>query len=193
MPRRLRYATAPFLALALLLVLAAFLSPRGGSAGTTTVILVRHAEKATAPADDPPLDAVGERRAQALAAALGDTKVDVVLVTQYRRTAFTAAPLAAASGLTPRVVDTRMGGAAHAGAVADAVRAESGKTVLVVGHSNTIPAIVRALGGKAVDMQDADYDDLYILVMSAAGTRTIHARYGAPASSRLASGAPGAP
>jgi broad specificity phosphatase PhoE len=181
-------ALASLFALALLLTLSAFFCYRGDGSGPTTVILVRHAEKAAVPGDDPPLDAVGERRARSLAEALRATKVDAVLVTQYRRTALTAAPLAAAARITPRVVDTRMGGTVHASAVAEAVRGESGKTVLVVGHSNTIPAIVRALGGTAADMSDADYDDLYILIMSPAGTRTIHARYGAPASSPAAGG-----
>lgn len=152
---------------------------------TTTIFLVRHAEKAVTPGDDPALDSVGEVRARALAAALRDARIQKVLVTQYRRTALTAAPLAQTLGVTPTVIDTRAGGAAHVKAVADAARVARGEAVLVVGHSNTIPLIVRELGGTAEPMADADYDDLYIVILPATGTpRTVHARYGAPHSSR---------
>jgi broad specificity phosphatase PhoE len=184
--RSARALMAP-LALGAILSLAAFLPFPSRGGGATTVILVRHAEKALTPGDDPVLDSIGQRRARALARALLHTKVDAILVTQYQRTRLTAEPVALASGVTPRVVDTRAGGAAHAMAVADAARAEVGKTVLVVGHSNTIPAIVRALGGSAEAMADGDYDDLYVVIIPSSGAaRTIHARYGAPARSAAA-------
>lgn len=152
---------------------------------TTTIYLVRHAEKAATPADDPALDSLGQARARALADALEDAAVSRVIVTTYRRTALTAAPLATAAGVTPIVVDTRMGGAAHAKAVADSARAMRGSSVLVVGHSNTIPLIVRELGGTAEPLTDDDYDDLFIVLIPPSGAvRTVHARYGAPHSSR---------
>jgi len=54
------------------------------------VLLVRHAEKAAEPADDPPLTAAGAERAQALATALQDAGVTAIITTQLRRTRETA-------------------------------------------------------------------------------------------------------
>lgn len=147
------------------------------------VLLVRHAEKAAAPGNDPRLSPAGEARARALAAALADARVSAVVATQFVRTASTAAPLAAARGLTPRIV--RAGGQtpAHVRAVAAAVRGNPpGSVVLVVGHSNTIPAIIGALGGPAMpELCDAEYANLFVLSMPARGApRLVRASYGAP-------------
>jgi len=62
----------------------------------TTVVLVRHAEKAPAPADDPPLTAAGEARARDLWTAVHDAGVDAVITTQFVRTRATAQPTATA-------------------------------------------------------------------------------------------------
>jgi phosphohistidine phosphatase SixA len=62
--------------------------------GSTTVIIVRHAEKATDDARDPSLSPAGQHRAQALASALGDAGVTALYATQYKRTRATAEPLA---------------------------------------------------------------------------------------------------
>ena len=147
-------------------------------AGPQTVILVRHAEKASEPAGDPGLSAAGQARAQALAAALADAGVDTVLTTQFQRTRATAAPLLVARGLTPTVVEAAGDTAAHVAAVADAVRGASG-TVLVVGHSNTVPAIVAALGGPALPMLcESSYSPACVLQGLDATPRLQRWRYG---------------
>ena len=110
------------------------------------VMLVRHAEKAAAPKGDVALSDAGLLRAESLAAALADARVDAIVTTQFRRTRETAAPLARNRHLTPVVVPTADNVEAHARAVAEAVR-RLGPVVLVVGHSDTIPAIIHALGG----------------------------------------------
>jgi broad specificity phosphatase PhoE len=145
-----------------------------------TVILVRHAEKA-APSGDVALSAVGEARAQALADALRDAGVTAVVTTELKRTQQTAQPLAAARGLTPRVVATRSGAtAAHAEAVAEVVRGQKGGVVLVVGHSNTVPAIVGALGGPRLpQICDAEYANLFVVTLGDSA-RLIRSKYGAP-------------
>lgn len=127
------------------------------------VILVRHAERATEPAGDPGLTPAGERRAQALAQALAGLRVNAIVTTQFRRTRDTAAPLAQALGLQPVVVDAKAG---HAQAVADAVRAQAG-AVLVVGHSNTIPAVLAALGGpKLAELCETSFHHAFLLHMA---------------------------
>ncbi len=157
------------------------------------VVVVRHAEKAAVPGDDPPLSAEGEARARALAAALADADVGAVVVTPRRRTADTATPLAVARRLTPEVVPFGAAGpsgiAAHARAVADAARRHPGRVVLVVGHSNTVPAIVAALGGPRMpDLCDAAYATLFVVrpgAPAAAGVpagpvAVLRAQYGRP-------------
>ena len=161
-------------------------APAQGRAATPAplVLVVRHAEKAAVPGDDPPLSAAGEARARDLAAALADAGVTAIVTTQWRRTGLTAAPLAAARRLTPTVVPTAGPDvAAHARAVAAAARRVGG-TVLVVGHSNTVGAIVAALGGPAgVRLCDAQYATLHAVAPAAAPgapARVVRASYGAP-------------
>lgn len=141
-------------------------SPAGAPAATgpALVLVVRHAEKADN-SDDPVLSAAGEARALALAEALSDADIDHVIVTHRQRTRLTAAPLLSVRGLTPEVVPFGRDMAEHVAAVAAAVRRRAGEVVLVVGHSNTVPAIVHALGGPRLpDLCDARYGALFALV-----------------------------
>ncbi len=140
-------------------------------AASTSVVLVRHAEKAAEPASDPVLSPAGVTRAAALAAVLADAHIDVVIVTPTTRTRSTAAPLAVRATITPEEMSPRGGVPAHAAAVAQRIRTGlTGRHVLVVGHSNTIPAIVHALGGPSMpDLCDAQYSNLYVVEITAAG------------------------
>jgi broad specificity phosphatase PhoE len=174
-----RRALVPTVALLACLSLAAARVEAQG----TTVVLVRHAEKA-APTGDPDLSTVGEARARALADAVRHFRLDGIVVTQYRRTLATAAPAAAVRGLVPVVVATGASVAVHAESVAAAVRRSPARSaVLVVGHSNTLGAIIAALGGPVTpDLCDAEYATLFVLTLAADGapTRLLRARYGAP-------------
>jgi broad specificity phosphatase PhoE len=155
--------------------------PSRVAAPPTVVILVRHAEKAAQPAQDPPLTEAGAVRAQALLAVARDAGVSAIITTQFERTRTTAEPTATALHITPEVVQA--GSAAqHAKAVADQVLEHGGGTVLVVGHSNTIPAIVGALGApRPRDLCDSEYDQLFVVVLGDTGPpRLIRSRYGAP-------------
>lgn len=134
------------------------------------VLVVRHAEKVDN-SDDPALSAIGMARAEALAEALSDARVGHVIVTHRQRTRLTAAPLMAMLGLEPEIVPFGRDMAEHVGTVADAVRRQAGKVVLVVGHSNTVPMIVHALGGpRAPDLCDARYAALFAVVPGATDT-----------------------
>lgn len=147
------------------------------AAAPTLVLLVRHAEKAAEPADDPPLTELGATRARALQAALADAGVQAVVATPRRRTSDTARPLMDALGLAPEIVPLS---GDHVKAVADAVRRHAGQVVLVVGHSNTIPAIIGALGGPRLkDLCDAEHSNLFVLTLPAEGApRLIRSQYG---------------
>jgi broad specificity phosphatase PhoE len=152
----------------------------GDPAGTTTVIVVRHAEKAAAPAADPPLTPAGVARAEALVGAVRGMPVTAVVSTDFARTRATAAPLAARLGLTTEIVDARLPD--HARRAAEGVLARHrGETVVVVGHSNTVPDIVAALGAaKPAPICDAEYDNLFVVRVPVSGAASVERRrYGA--------------
>jgi broad specificity phosphatase PhoE len=137
-----------------------------------TVILVRHAEKAARPADDPPLTGAGKARAKELARVLRDIRPAAVYVTQFRRTQDTARPLATAAGVTPAVVP-------DAGDLAARLSKHAGKTAVVVGHSNTVPEVIRKLGGPAVTIDEKEFDHLYVLTVHGPGRASlVPLRYG---------------
>lgn len=123
----------------------------------TTVVLVRHADRDS---DLDQLSAAGEARAQRLAQMLSGADLSAIYQTQYRRAQQTAAPVAALLGLTPVEFD-----AGDASGLAVHIREDrAGQNVLVVGHSNTVPAVVKALGGPAIaDFDEDDYANLLVL------------------------------
>jgi broad specificity phosphatase PhoE len=142
----------------------------------TTVIVVRHAEKVDDSAD-PVLSDAGNARAQALADALADAGVSAIITTQYERTRRTAGPLGDRVGIVPMVVAAS--GRSHVDDVAARVREHAPGTIVIVGHSNTVPAIIRALGGPDIgEIADSSYDDLFVLTLGEDGARLIRTRYG---------------
>ncbi|MEP7002333.1 MAG: phosphoglycerate mutase family protein [bacterium] len=164
--------TAVIRALAALLVTAPVVaSAQGTAVGSTTIIVVRHAEKAAEPAADPPLTTAGATRADALTAFVRDAGVRAVISTQYARTRLTASPAATALGLPVETLDARL----TPRATADSLLAKHrGHTVLVVGHSNTVPAIVEALGApRPADICDAGYDNAYVVTVPVSGAATV--------------------
>jgi phosphohistidine phosphatase SixA len=149
-------------------------------AQASTVIIVRHAEKAAKPADDPPLTNDGMARAKDLAAAVADAHVSMVIATQFARSQGTAKPVADAVGKPVVVVPATADPKAHADSVAAKVRsAPAGSAVLIVGHSNTVPLIIAALGGpKMQDLCDAEYANMFVMQMSSGAPKLIRAHYG---------------
>lgn len=153
------------------------------SQATTTVIFVRHAEKTAEPADDPLLSLAGQKRAVELARQLVDADVvagiDAIYATPYRRTVDTAQPLADALGLPITSYD-----AADTETIMEQiVRKHKGKIVLVVGHSNTLPALIGNMGAskKVPVIDEYEYDNIYIVSIPWFGkTKTIRLRYGEP-------------
>lgn len=160
------------------------LVPAPAAAQPSMVILVRHAERAATPAGDPVLTEAGMQRAADLAAALADARITAIITTHLQRTQLTARHVREAIGQTHIVV--RAGGPiqAHVDSVAAAVRRRPpGDVVLVVGHSNTVPAVIAALGGPALpELCENQYSSLFILTFDGTGAapRLIKARYGEP-------------
>jgi phosphohistidine phosphatase SixA len=163
------------------LLLALLLAPIGVSA--QTAIVVRHAEKASETERDPMLSTAGQARAAALDSALAGVKITAIVVTPFHRTRETAAVVARRHGLTPIEVAVSGGVPAHARAVAAEVARHQG-TVLVVGHSNTVGAIVGALGGPADvgDLCDSEYQALFTVLP---GGGMVRSKFGAGNPSHL--------
>lgn len=155
-------------------------APLAAQSGPTVVIIVRHADKAAAPANDPPLTAVGAERAQSLAEYLKDAKVGAVLHTPTTRTRETARPSAERFGLTPEIIPTGPGPVVSA-AVVEMVRKHAGQTILIVGHSNTVMPWIAALGGpQRENLCDHQYDGIYTLILDGRSARLVESRYGPP-------------
>lgn len=146
-----------------------------------TVILVRHAEKVDASAD-PLLSEAGTTRAQALVAVTAQAGLTHVYSTPLQRTRLTATPSAEAAGLEVQTLSLEGGGAAHVARTAETLKElDDDAVVLVVGHSNTVPAIARALGVPDVaDMSDCEYDRLIVIELKEGAARAVTGRYGAP-------------
>lgn len=140
-----------------------------------TVILSRHAEKATAPPEDPPLTSAGEQRAKLLASVLADAGVDQIFVTQYLRTRQTAAPLATRIHLEPTKIL-----ASDADKLVKAIRSRQTGVVVVIGHSDSVPEIITALGGPPVTIGDTEFDNLFVLNTGAPKSSLVRLHYGAP-------------
>jgi broad specificity phosphatase PhoE len=127
------------------------------------VYIVRHAEQ-RGMAEDTPLTEVGQRRAHGLATILEHSGITAIYTSELRRTRQTAEPLADALGLRIRQVPRT-----DTGALVRQIQQEhpDGR-VLIVGHTQTIPLILRGFGHPdevTVDM--SDYDNLFFVVRDA--------------------------
>lgn len=175
--RRRRTFLAPIWLLALgglLLLVGAF--AYWNSATTTTIVLVRHAEKQVGAITDAPLSPEGEIRASRLTQMLGGSeefgRIRKIYVTNTRRTQQTAAGLAQRLGLTPEVVEAKTDSADLA---KRALRENLGHRVLIVGHSNSVPEIVAALA-RVQDvpaMGEDEYDTMYIVTVPTIGKASV--------------------
>ena len=143
--------------LILLLLFSALLV--SAAAARPTIFIVRHAEKATGGGSDPDLSNTGRQRAQRLANVLKDAHISAIFVTELRRTRQTAAPLAQMLGLNPQVVPSN-----NSPLLVARLHATSGN-ILVVGHSNTIPEVIRGFGVTTpIQIGENDFDNLFVLV-----------------------------
>jgi broad specificity phosphatase PhoE len=124
-----------------------------------TIFIVRHAEKADA-SKDPDLSEAGRGRAEALAKVLRDANIAAIYATEFKRTQETAAPLAKALGIRITTVPAK-----DSATLIAKLRSSNGNA-LVVGHGDTIPDLIKALGiSEAINIWQNDYDNLFEIVL----------------------------
>lgn len=140
----------------------------------TTIILVRHAEKVD-DSRDPELSEAGKQRAVKLAELLGSQTIDAIYSTDYIRTKDTCAPVSAQKNVEVKLYDPRNVGQL------DAMASEnSGKTILVCGHSNSTPRLANHFlkEQKFSDFDESDYGNILIVTIPKNGTPdVVHIRY----------------
>lgn len=134
------------------------------------VYAVRHAEKVTE-RGDPELSPEGTARAAELARVLADVPVDAIYSTNTKRTRTTAQPLATAKGLEIQSYAP--------GRLAPTLAAGTARCVVVVGHSNTVPALLRGLGAAYEPKLLQGYDDLFLAFHTTGAPLIQHLHYGA--------------
>ena len=141
----------------------------------TTIILVRHAERASQ-ALDSQLSHAGFTRAKELARVLADVNVSAIYATEFIRTQETVAPLAEERHLKPVILQT--GDNYPRDLIADINEHHKNQTVVVASHSDTIPKILRELGvASPPDIRMTEYDDLFVFT----APKLLILRYGANA------------
>ena len=150
---------------------------------TRLVLIVRHAEKGSTPADDPPLTDEGQARAHLLARMCREIGVTAIFTSEFRRSQQTAEPLARELGLTPNVIT-----ALDVKALTAAIKTRGGNTSFVVAHSNTIPLIIRELGGGGVEpIAETEFDDLFVVILPfRSPAKILRLKYGSGVSAPLA-------
>lgn len=172
-PRARRPFLAPLwvgalvLAISAVVLMAAFRLGARWFGETTTVIVLRHAEKAATDSpgsEGPPLAEAGYARAARLEGLLRDSGAAAIFVSDTRRARETAAPLAGRLGLRL----TEYPGRDLEGLVRRLREAHRGQTVVVIGHSNTVPELLAILSEQRVRpvLHDADYDRVFVVSMN---------------------------
>lgn len=165
-------------ALALCLLVLASLVPTGvleAQSDATVVYVVRHAERAEDGTSDPVISLLGWDRARLLAVMLKDAELTQIHTTDFRRTRGTGRPTSEATGLEMELYNPR-----DLAGFAERLKAMGGRH-LVLGHSNTTPAMVSALGGDpGSGIDELEYDRLYIVTVTDEGASTVLIRFGAP-------------
>lgn len=124
------------------------------------IYIVRHAEKQTIETSDPSLTQQGHQRARWLARFFSDKKLEQIFSTDYKRTRLTALPTANSYQLDVQIYDPKKPEALVKQVL------KSNKITLIIGHSNTVPQLVKLFKGEANDdIHDKEYDRLYWLTV----------------------------
>jgi 2,3-bisphosphoglycerate-dependent phosphoglycerate mutase len=135
----------------------------------SVIILLRHAEKGDDGTADPPLSEKGIARAETLADLLAEVPCDLLYTTPYKRTAGTIEPLARKHNIQVRQYHPT-----NPGSIEGMLQSGKGKCMVVVGHSNTIPALANRLVGsnKFSATDESDYGKIWYFVFES--DRLVH-------------------
>jgi phosphohistidine phosphatase SixA len=134
-----------------------------------TVVLVRHAERDLSGSDA--LSSAGKQRAALLARMFSESGISAIFTSEFARTKQTAAPLAQELGITPRAIDSDTNAARNQ-------VMSAGPAPLVIGHSNTVPELIAALGGTAgIEIDDGEFDHMFVVSITSGGVSTLAFRY----------------
>ncbi len=139
--------------------------------------VIRHAEKDTG--SNPALSTAGQKRAGDLLRELKHKKIDLVLVSQYRRTGMTADSLRLYNHI--QTLQYKADATAESLFEVIAANGANAKNILVVGHSNTVPVIINKAGVKdfpQTDIKDHEYDNLFVVEPRKEGAVVIAKKYG---------------
>jgi phosphohistidine phosphatase SixA len=169
----MRNARLRFRTLLPVVILTAASAPGPAAEPPRTVILVRHAERPGGMSTDEGISEIGRCRAQALARVLADAGVRRIYTSEVSRTQQTAEPLAARLNIRPDVVPAKE----TARLVSRLKSDKPGGVALVVGHSNTVPDIIKQLGaGTVPPIADDEFDRLFVVTLprGAPGVVTLH-------------------
>jgi len=124
------------------------------------VIIVRHAERDNNDPKDPDISEAGRARAEALAKILKNSGIRAIFVTEFKRTQETGLPISKSTGIAPIVVEGK-----DISGLMSKLHQLSGNA-LVVGHGNTIPDIIKAIGiDSRVEIPDEDYTDFFVVTL----------------------------
>jgi phosphohistidine phosphatase SixA len=154
----------------------------------TTVFLIRHAEEADAPPEDPPLNEKGILRARELSRMLAGAGVKAIYTSQFLRTKQTGEHLAKQLGVAVTPLSLKMSPSnprqvseQSIAEIVNKIYERPGDAALVVGHSNTVPEVIKMLGGDVVPKIDEKrFDDLFIVTIYAKGkAKVVQMKYGA--------------
>ena len=143
----------------------------------TTIILVRHAEKNIEPNNqDPDLSPEGFERAQEIVRVFGETGINAIYATQYKRTQQTVKPLSDRTGVAVKLLQSNQTDEL----VNQLQTTNRGQTVFIAGHNNTVPEIVNLLSGEKFPLiPESEYDNLFIVTIYRFGkAKVLRMKYG---------------
>ncbi len=143
----------------------------------TTVLVLRHAEKAQDSTEpDVPLSIDGTKRAALLAKLLDRSGITSIYSTDTVRTRSTLKPTADRYRTPIEIY-------AQPSTLASGILANhAGDVVLVAAHSNTAAQVLNALGASVPTAEIADYDNLFLLTVHGSNVNVTNLQYGADSS-----------
>lgn len=146
----------------LAIILIYSISIQAQNTNSTTYYIIRHAEKVLKTSDEnPELTKKGKKRAIYWSEVFQHVKFDMVYSTNLKRTLSTASPTAKSKGLKIQLYNPKNQNSK------EFIQKTKGKTVLIVGHSNTIPSFINKIIGKKKysDIAETNYSNLYIVTV----------------------------